>query len=81
MKGKNSGKKMINSRLRLFERPISPTNYGFFKRPELSRKSKAQYSLFITSFSILWDFIGECILPPHPLLEASCQQNLFSYDH
>jgi hypothetical protein len=41
MKGKNSGKKMINSGLRLLE------------RPELSMKSKAQYFLFIPSFSIL----------------------------
>jgi hypothetical protein len=55
---------MINSGLRLFE------------RLELSRKSKAQYFLFIPSFSILWDFIGECFLPPHPLLEASCQPNI-----
>jgi hypothetical protein len=59
MKGRNSGKKMINSRLRLFKRPISPTNYGLFERHELSRKSKTQYSLFIPSFSTLWVLIGE----------------------
>jgi hypothetical protein len=41
MKGENSGKKMISNELRLFE------------RPELSMKSKAQYFLFIPSFSIL----------------------------
>jgi hypothetical protein len=59
MKGKNSGKKMINSRLRLFKRPISPTNNGIFERPEFSKKSKAQYSPFMLSFSILWVLIGE----------------------
>jgi hypothetical protein len=64
MKGRNSGKKMINSRLRLFERPISPTNHGLFERPELSRKSKTQYSLFMPSFSILRVLIGEYLLEP-----------------
>jgi hypothetical protein len=59
MKWKNSRKKMINSRLRLFKMPISPTNHGLFERPELSRKSKAQYSLSMLSFSILWVLIGE----------------------
>jgi hypothetical protein len=38
MKGENSRKKMINSGLRLLERPISLTNHGLFERLELSRK-------------------------------------------